>query len=110
MARWTINTYNLRIDRSKTVQFLGKNGIHYEYVMPIFSQRAMFYEQALDVKSRKSPTTRYKNGKKPGQYQPVGDKRFFNFYQMNKMSEEDKINFILEKYGPAIIAALVGGE
>jgi hypothetical protein len=110
MSNWTINVYNRRIDNSKTVHFLGQNGIHYEYIMPIFGDPKKFHTEALDVKSRKSPTTKYKNGKKPGQYQPVGDKRFFNYYQMGKMTEEDKIAFLLEKYGPFIIAAIIGGK
>lgn len=110
MSNWTVNIYNRRIDNSKTVHFLGKNGIHYEYIMPIFGDQKQFHTEALDVKSRKSPTTKYKNGKKPGQYQPVGDKRFFNYYQMGKMTEDDKIAFLLEKYGPSIMAAIIGGK
>lgn len=89
MARW-INVYNRRVDRSKTVQYLGKNGIHYEYIMPIFGESGKHYEQALDVKSKKSPTTKYKNSKKPGQYQPIGDKSYFNFYQLNQLRDHGR--------------------
>lgn len=100
-----INLYNRRIDKSKTVEYLGKNGIHYEYVMPIFGEQDKFHTQAMDVKSKKSKTTKYKNGKKPGQYQPIGDKTYFNFYQLNALrdqgrSEEyiDMIAEILSKF------------
>lgn len=110
MARWTINTYNQRIDKSQTVHIIGKNGIHYEYIMPIFGERDKYLDQAIDVKSRKSPKTKYDNGKRPGQYQPIGDKRFFNFYQMGKMTEDERIDFLLEKYGPFIIASIIGGK
>lgn len=97
-----INIYNTRIDRSKTVAIIGKNGIHYEYVMPIFSEQDKYQTQALDVKSKKSPKTKYKNGKKPGQYQPVGDKSYFNFYQLKQLRK----NGVGDEYIDAIAEVL----
>lgn len=82
-----INTYNQRIDKTKTVQRIGKNGIHYEYIMPILSDPMNWQVEAMDVKSKKSPKAKYKNGKKPGQYQPIGDKTYFNFYQLRQVQE-----------------------
>ena len=75
-----LNIYNQRIDKTRTVQRVGKNGIHYEYVMPRLGNSMNWQVEAMDVKSKKSPKTKYKNGKKPGQYQPIGDKTYFNFY------------------------------
>ena len=96
MAGW-ISIYNRRIDKTKTVYAVGKNGIHYEYIMPIFGEREKYLDQALDVKSKKSPKSKYKNGKKPGQYQPVGDKRYFNYYQIQKMKTKgDWEDFLLD--------------
>lgn len=95
MAGW-ISVYNRRVDNSKTVHTIGKNGIHYEYIMPIFGERDKYLDQAIDVKSRKSPTSKYKNGKKPGSYQPVGDKRYFNFYQIQKMKSKGEWELFLE--------------
>ena len=85
-----INVYNRRVDRSKTVQYLGKNGIYYEYIMPIFGEQDKYHTQAIDVKSKKSPKTKYKNGKKPGQYQPIGDKSHFNFYQLKQLRDQGR--------------------
>ena len=72
---------------------LGKNGILYEYILPYGGNPNHYYEDAIDVKSHKSATTRYNNGKRPGEYQPVGDKKYFTFYQLKKMKQrgEDKI-------------------
>lgn len=90
---WSISIYNRRIDKTKTVQHIGANGIHYKYIMPIFGDVSKFHEQAIDVQSIKSPNSKYKNGKRPGQYQPVGDKRYFTFYQLNKMTPEEVVAF-----------------
>lgn len=92
-----ISIYNRRVDKSKTVHYVGKNGVHYEYIMPIFGEPDKFYIQALDVKSKKSPTTKYKNGKKPGQYQPIGDKTAFTFYQLKKMRERGESEDYIEE-------------
>ena len=94
------NIYNQRIDKTKTVQRVGKNGIHYEYVMPILSNPMNWQVEAMDVKSKKSSKTKYKNGKKPGQYQPIGDKTYFNFYQLKKVRErggmDDYLDMVIE--------------
>lgn len=74
--KWSINSYNTRIDRTKTVLRLGKNGILYEYLIPIGGDPFTYYNDAIDVKS---------HNKKTGRYQPVGDKSHFNFYQLRKM-------------------------
>lgn len=84
MAKWTINDYNARIDRTNTVMHLGKNSVLYEYVLPYGGNPLHYYEDAIDVKSHKSMSTKYNNGKRPGEYQPVGDKRYFTFYQLKK--------------------------
>jgi len=80
-----ISLYNARIDNTKTVTRLGRNGILYEYVLPYGGNPVHYYEDAIDVKSHKSATTKYDNGKRPGEYQPIGDKRYFTYYQINKM-------------------------
>lgn len=85
MAKWTINNYNARIDKTNTVMRTGKNGILYEYVLPYGGNPMKYYKDAIDVKSHKSATTKYDNGRRPGDYQPIGDKRYFTFYQIHKM-------------------------
>lgn len=85
MAKYNINTYNAKIDRTNTVMRMGKNGILYEYILPYGANPNHYYEEAIDVKSHKSMSTRYDNGYRPGAYQPVGDKRYFTFYQIHKM-------------------------
>lgn len=82
MARYNINDYNAKIDRTNTVMRLGKNGILYEYILPYGADPNHYYEEAIDVKSHKSMSTKYKNGYRPGSYQPIGDKRYFTFYQL----------------------------
>lgn len=76
-----IEIWNASIDNTKTVQRIGRNGVHYEYLIPLASDPFHYYQDAEDVRSRKSPTTKYNNGKRPGQYQPVGDKSYFTFYE-----------------------------
>lgn len=80
-----IEIWNAKIDRTATIQYLGDNGVHYEYLMPF---AAKDYTEALAVQSRKSPTTKYDNGKRPGQYQPIGGPEHFTFYKLRKMKEE----------------------
>lgn len=84
MEKTNINAWNTKIDRSNTVIRLGRNGILYEYIMPLNANPFKYYEEAIDVRSHKSSTSKWKNGKKPGQYQPIGDKKYFNFYQLKK--------------------------
>jgi hypothetical protein len=51
-----------------------------------------FYQDAIDVRSHKRPDTKYNNGKRPGQYQPVGDKKYFTFYNYKHDNWSDVIN------------------
>lgn len=78
MAKYNINAYNAKIDRTKTVMRLGRNGILYEYILPTYGNPFEYYNDAIDVKS---------HNKKTGRYQPIGDKSYFNFYQLKKMRE-----------------------
>ena len=90
-----ISAWNAKIDKTLTVMRWGRQGILYEYILPYGANPMRYYEEAIDVKSRKSGRARpsTKNGKvyRPGVYQPVGDKRYFNFYQARKMREKDKV-------------------
>lgn len=83
-----VNAWNARYDHSNTIARLGNNGVLYEYVVPLrYHSSPRWYKRAVDVRSHKKAGTRYDNGKKPGQYQPVGDKSNFTFYQLRKMRE-----------------------
>lgn len=86
MSRWTINDWNAKIDRTLTVRRLGRQGILYEYELPYGADPNHYYEDAINVKSIKR-SENYANGKRPGQYQPIGDKRYFNYYQLKKMKK-----------------------
>lgn len=106
MARWTINTWNATIDRSLTVRRLGRNGILYEYELPYGANPMKYYEEAANVKSIKR-STQYNNGKRPGQYQPVGDKRYFTYYQLKKMSPEEKLDWDVNQYAKILAKELM---
>lgn len=94
MARWTINDWNAKIDRTLTVRRLGRQGILYEYELPYGADPNHYYEDAINVKSIKR-SEQYQNGKRIGQYQPIGDKRYFNYFQLKKMTNNDLIDFQL---------------
>lgn len=79
-----ISAWNAKIDRTNTVIRLGRNGVIYEYLIPLGASPFYYYEDAIDVRSHKKAGTKYDNGKKPGQYQPVGDKSKFFFYRLRK--------------------------
>lgn len=96
MAKWTINNWNAKIDRTLTVRRLGRQGILYEYELPYGANPMNYYEEAINVKSIKR-SENYKNGYRIGQYQPIGDKRYFNYYQLKKMTPDQRTQF-LEKY------------
>lgn len=87
MARHNINSYNAKIDRTKTVLRLGRNGILYEYLLPLYGNPFEYYNDAIDVKS---------HNKKTGRYQPIGDKSHFNFYQLKHLDR--RINIINIKF------------
>lgn len=97
MAKWTINNWNAKIDRTLTIRRLGRQGILYEYELPYGANPMNYYEDAINVKSIKR-SEQYNNGYRIGQYQPVGDKRYFNYYQLNKMTSQQKYDWILEQY------------
>lgn len=78
MAKYNINAYNAQIDRTKTVMRLGRNGILYEYILPTYGNPFEYYNDAIDVKS---------HNKKTGRYQPIGDKSYFNFYQLKQLQK-----------------------
>lgn len=73
---------------------MGANGILYEYELPYGANPLNYYEEAANVKSIKR-STEYFNEKRPGQYQPVGDKKYFNYYQLRKMGKDKKIDLDL---------------
>lgn len=105
-----IEMYNLSVDRTNTIRRLGRNGILYEYEMPYGADIRYFYEEALNVKSIKGNNTNPSTSKKrpghiypPGSYQPIGDKRYFTYYQMKKMTPEQKDKWMKELYMKALI-------
>ncbi len=109
MARWTINDYNAKIDKTKTVMRLGKNGILYEYILPygnnfwgVEADPMHYYSDAIDVKSHKSATTKYDNGKRAGDYQPIGNKEHFTFYQLKEMQKRGESEQYIEIIGTII--------
>ena len=91
MAKWTINNWNAKIDRTLTVRRLGRQGILYEYELPYGADPMHYYEEAINVKYIKR-SEKYNNGKRPGQYQPIGDKRYFNYYQLKKINNSKYID------------------
>lgn len=94
-----INAYNAQIDRTKTVLRLGRNGILYEYLIPIGGDPYTYYNDATDVKS---------HNKKTGRYQPVGDKSYFNFYQLKMLRKhENNIDANIDLYLEKIIKELL---
>lgn len=89
MAKPNINAYNAQIDRTKTVMRLGRNRIHYEYILPIYGNPFEYYNDAIDVKSHNKTT---------GRYQPIGDKSYFNFYQLRQIEREQLDEQLLKLY------------
>ena len=106
MAKWTINNWNAKIDRTLTVRRLGRQGILYEYELPYGADPMHYYEDAINVKSIKR-SEQYQNGKRPGQYQPIGDKRYFNYYQISKMSDKQKEEWIAELYMESMLQEFI---
>lgn len=89
MAKWSINDWNAKIDRTLTIRRLGRQGILYEYELPYGANPMHYYEDAINVKSIKR-SEQYDNSYRIGQYQPVGDKRYFNYYQLKKIRKEGR--------------------
>lgn len=106
MAKWTINNWNAKIDRTLTVRRLGRQGILYEYELPYGADPMHYYEDAINVKSIKR-SEQYQNGKRPGQYQPIGDKRYFNYYQISKMSDKQKEEWMAELYMQSMLQEFI---
>lgn len=98
MAKRNINAYNAQIDRTKTVMRLGRNGIHYEYILPIYGNPFEYYNDAIDVKSHNKIT---------GRYQPIGDKSYFNFYQLRKMRQQELDEQLLRLYVQKVILQIL---
>lgn len=88
-----IQMYNMSIDKTLTVKRLGRQGILYEYELPYGANPMKYYEEAVNVKSIKK-STKYENGKRPGQYQPIGDRRYFTYYQINKMGPKQWLEWL----------------
>lgn len=96
-----IQMYNLSIDKTLTVRRLGRQGILYEYELPYGANPLKYYEEAVNVKSIKGNNTRptTKKDKKgytyrTGMYQPIGDKRYFTYYQIKKMGPKDWLKWL----------------
>ena len=104
MARWTINDWNAKIDRTLTIRRLGRQGILYEYELPYGADPNHYYEDAINVKSIKR-SEQYKNGYRIGQYQPIGDKRYFNYYQLKKMTPEERDKWL---FFTDVISSMLG--
>lgn len=83
-----ISAWNAQVANSTSKFVTGRNGIVYEYIVPNYGRLNKYYMDAIDVRSHKSPVSKYKNGKKPGQYQPIGDKSYFTFYQLKQLKKK----------------------
>ena len=92
-----ISAWNATVDRTLTVRRFGRQGILYEYELPYGANPMYYYKDAVNVKSIKN-STKYNNGKRPGQYQPIGDKRHFTYYQLKKMKPSEVQAFQLEQH------------
>lgn len=91
-----IEIWNAKVKNASWYKYIGRQGIWYEYLLPYGANPDKFYEEAIDVRSKKGFNRRRStNGKlyRPGSYQPIGDKRYFNFYQVKKRGNKgDKID------------------
>ena len=94
MAVDNISAWNAKV--GGTISYIGANGIHYEYLMPK-QYDGPWQENALTVRSKKSANSDYANGKRPGQYQPIGGHKYFTYYQMKHLQNtvEPTINNIV---------------
>lgn len=124
-----ISAWNAKIDRSLTVRRVGRQGILYEYELPYGANPMKYYEEAINVKSIKGKNKRPSTSKKhegvvyqTGMYQPIGDKRYFTYYQIHKMLDANAWNayiedlmrrkdeYMLKKLKDAIIMGVLNGE
>lgn len=93
-----IEIWNARVRDASWYRHVGRQGIHYEFLLPRGSDSHKFYEEAIDVRSKKGNNNRRSsNGNlyRPGSYQPIGDKRYFIYYQKNKMRQGDYEKWLL---------------
>lgn len=87
-----ISAWNAKMDNTYAHPVWGGNGIHYLYFIPKDKGISQFYKDAIHVQSIKGNNTRPSTSKKhfgkvyrPGQYQPIGDRKYFTYYQLRKM-------------------------
>lgn len=92
-----ISAWNARIDQTLTRRVFGAQGILYEFILPYGANPDRYWEEAMDVRSIKGNNKRPSTAKgkegiiyRPGQYQPIGDKRYFTYYQLKKMNQKTK--------------------
>lgn len=84
-----VNLSRVKLDNPHLYRVLGRQGILYEYVVPYGKSVKEYYKNAIDVRSIKR-SEKYDNGKRIGQYQPIGDKRYFTFYQLKQMRRDGR--------------------
>ena len=82
---YNLAEYNRSLKEGIRVPYIGENGVEYEYILHYGKTSDRPWEDAIDVQSRKR-ITKYENGKRAGQFQPVGDKRYFTFYERKKFN------------------------
>ena len=90
-----IEIWNAKVKNASWYKYIGRQGIHYEYLLPQGANEGKFYEEAIDVRSKKGNNRRRStNGKlyRPGSYQPIGDKKYFNFYQLKQIKKQKYID------------------
>lgn len=87
---YNLAEYNRSLKEGKRYYYIGKNGVEYEYILHYGTDSDRPWEDAIDVQSRKR-ITKYDNGKRPGQFQPVGAKRNFTFYQTKELRTNERI-------------------
>ena len=97
------------LDKAQFVRRLGGQGILYEYVLPYGANPLKYYNEAVDVRSIKR-SENYNNGYRIGTYQPIGDKRYFTYYQLKQMKKRgetdqyiQEISGIIDKFYEQVI-------
>lgn len=81
-----VNLYRVTSTNPHLYRVLGKNGILYEYKIPYGKSVKEYYQNATEVRSIKR-SEKYDNGYRIGQYQPLGSKKYFTYYQLKEMKE-----------------------
>lgn len=98
-----INLWNAIVKDASWYRYIGEQGIHYEYLLPQGANEDKFYEEAIDVRSRKGSNTRPGSDgivRRPGAYQPIGDKKFFTYYMINKqkMNKQQYLGYLQSQW------------